>query len=360
MRAALKDTSKKKKKPKDTIVQIGEGKLKRPKKNVNALPVAKDSYIIVRQGNKNVLALAINPERNRAVIDSTLGDDEPKHIEYDEHSLLANLGTNPKPGGSAFKVRIEPYVSSMDSKYGPLVFFRTLDDLEKKALKSALRKTYDAMLENHLNVFPLSRMVILPKRGKYAGMYHFKRKAGEVTDKIELHPESFQDSKYNQYLLYHEYGHAVWYKMIPLRYKARWIKLYHTRLALSSILKDRLEPLLDELLQFSGTLGDFYKEQEDDNRLVFREVLSHYKKYHKLDTRSLDILHTEDTEKFASMWPKRAMIVENIKADPSEYGMTKPEEFWAEAFAFHMTGRHLSKDITKLMDKTLTALKGGE
>ena len=320
------------------------------------MPIEKDSYIIVRQGNKHALALAINPERNRAVLDATLADDEPKHIEYDESTLIANLGTKPRVGGSAFGVKIEPFISSVASKYGEMLFFRKLEDKEKKALKSALRKTYDRMIESSLNVFPFTTMRILPKRGKYAGCYKFRRKMSDVWDSVELFPETFEDVKYNEYVLFHEYAHAVWYKMLDVRYKARWIKMYHKRLDLSNILKDRLEPMLDELLQFAGNLSDFYKEQDDENRLVFREVLAHYKRYHKMDSYSLDILHVEDTEKFASMWPKRATLVES-KPDLSEYSMTKPEEFFAEAFAFYMTGRSMPKDITKLMDKTLTALQ---
>lgn len=331
-------------------------KVKKKVAKSSVMPIEKDSYIIVRQGTKHMLALAINPERNRAVIDASLADEEARHIEYDETTLVANLGKTPKVGGTAFGVKIEPFITSVASKYGEMLFFRTLNDLEKKAFKRALRRTYDTMIEAHLNVFPFTTMKIFPKRGKYAGMYKFRRKMSDVTDSVELFPETFEDTKFNEYLLLHEYGHAVWYKMLSVTYKSRWIKMYHKRLELSNILKDRLEPMLDELLAFAGTLGDFYKELEDEDRLVFREVLSHYKRYHKLDKYALDILHTEDTEKFASMWPKRATLVES-KPDLSEYSMTKPEEFWAEAFAFHMTGRQMPKDIVKLMDKTLTALK---
>lgn len=344
------------KKSKDTTIDVSEKKKKKAKSTSSAvMPIQKDSYIIVRVGSKHKLALAINPERGRCVIDETLADDEPQHVEFDENNLVANLGLKPKPGGSAFGVKIEPYVSSTESKYGPLHFFRELNDREKKSLKKALRSTYDKMLENNLNVFPFSMMKFLPKRGKYAGCYKYRRKMSDVWDSVELHPETLEDAKYNEYVLFHEYGHAVWYKMITSSYKAKWIKLYHKRLELTSILKDRLEPMLDELLQFSGNLKDFYKDLDDEDRLVFREVLSHYKRYHKLDGYSLDILHIEDTEKFASMWPKRTTIVEG-RPDLGDYSLQKPEEFWAEAFAFHMTGRQMPKDITKAMEKTLKVL----
>lgn len=341
---------------KDLEINVNKKK-KKKKARASVMPIEKDSYIIVRQGSKHKLALAINPERNRAVIDSSLIDDEPQYVEYDENNLVCNLGAKPKLGGTAFGVRIEPYVTTIDTRQGPIHFFREITDLEKKAFRRALKRTFEGMAEKNLNVFPLGCLRVLPKRGSYAGMYHFRRKGGEVTDRIDLFPATLEDTKYNEYVLYHEYGHAVWYRMCDDQIKAKWIKLYHKRLELTSVLKDRLDPMLDELLKFTGSLKDFLKELEDEDRLIFREVLAYYRRYHKMDQHAMDILHMEDTAKFASMWPKRTTIVEVLKDDPSAYAMTKVEELFAESFAFHMTGKTLSKDLAKAMDKTLIKLQ---
>jgi hypothetical protein len=349
----------KKLKKKDRIDVTGDVKVKKQKtKEIGkGMPVEKDSYIIVKIGTKNFLCLAINPERGRAVVDATLIDDEPKHIEFDEQNLVANLGTKPK-GGTAFGVKINPYITSVDTKYGPLHFYRQLNEREMKSFKKALKSTYASMIEQNLDVFPFSAMRVYPKRGKYAGQYEFRRKGTEISDKVDLFPETFEDAKWNEYLLYHEYGHAVWYKKIETRIKAKWIKMFHKRVELTNFLKERLDSLLDDVLNYQdGNLQDFLKELDDESKLVFREVLAHYKKYHKLDMRSLGILYTEDSEKFASMWPKRTTIVES-KADISDYAMTKPEEFFSEVFAFHMTGRKMPGDVVKLLEKTFTHIKG--
>ena len=355
--APLKKKKKKAKNTGDTVIDVSGAAPKKKKKakvEATVMPVEKDSYIIVKYQGKNHLALAHNPERCRAYIDATLASDEPVSLTYDADTLIANLGRNPKRGASAFGVKVIPFISSEATSHGEFNYFRELNDLEKKALASALKRTRDTMNELGVgHVLPVQRFDILPKKGKWAGMYYFRRKGEEVNDRIELMPDSFEDRKYNQYLLLHEYGHAVWYRLMNKALQAKWIALFHSRLELTNIAKERLEPMLDELLAFQGTLKEFYKELPDDDRPIFREVLSHYKRYHKLDSRSLDILHIENTEKFASMWPKRTTIVENIKEDPSAYALTKPEEFWAESFAFHATGRTLSKDITKLMKKTL-------
>lgn len=348
-----------KKKDKTKIDVSGDIKPKKQKTREvgKGMPVEKDSYIIVKVANKNFLCLAINPERGRAVIDSTLVDDEPKMVEYDEQNLVAVLGTKPKPG-SAYGVKINPYISSVETKYGPIHFYRELNEREMKSFKKALKATYAKMVEDSLDVFPFTAMRVYPKRGKYAGMYEIRRKGTEVSDKVDLFPETFEDAEWNEYLLFHEYGHAVWYKMVQSRMKARWIKMFHKRIELTNFLKERLVSLLDECLAYQdGNLKDFFKELDDESKAVFKEVLAHYKKYHKLDSRSLDILFTEDSEKFASMWPKRSTVVES-KADISDYAGTKPEEFWAECFAFHMTGRKMPGDVVKLMEKTLTQIKG--
>lgn len=348
-------------KKKDKIDVSGDIKPKKKKQKTRdislGMPVEKDSYIIVKVGTKNYLCLAINPERGRAVIDSTLIDDEPKTIEYDEQNLVAVLGTKPKPG-SAYGVKINPYISSVETKYGPIHFYRELNEREMKSFKKALKSTYAKMIDSTLDVFPFTAMRVYPKRGKYAGQYEIRRKGSEISDKIDLFPETFEDAEWNEYLLFHEYGHAVWYKMVQSRTKARWIKMFHKRIELTNFLKERLVSLLDECLAYQdGNLKDFFKELDDESKAVFKEVLAHYKKYHKLDSRSLDILFTEDSEKFASMWPKRSTVVES-KMDPSEYALTKPEEFFAETFAFYMQNRKMSGDIKKLMEKTLTQIKG--
>lgn len=315
--------------------------------------VSKDDYIIVRNGAKNILCLAINPERNRAVIDKTLAHDETKYVEYDEKSLVANLGKKPLAGQKVYGVSIEPFNRIVDTDIGQMFLFRKLNKLERKALMSAIKRTYSKMKSLGLDVFPITEIVVRPKHGKYAGSYTFRVKMSEVTDSIQLHPETFDDVKYNAYILYHEFGHAVWYKRIPMKLKAKWIVMYEKRIEQLNILKDRLTPMLDDILSYEGTLMEYQKELEEEDRLVLKEVLSNYKRYHKLDMRALSILMSEDKDTFASMWPKRASIISSIKEDISAYAMVSPEELFAECFAFYMTGKMLPKDATKLLEKSL-------
>lgn len=318
--------------------------------------VEKDSYIIVQQGNKKHLCMAINPERNRAVIDSTLIGDEVQYVTYDDKTLLACLGKKPA-NGQAFGVTIAPYLRTTDTEIGSLDIFRRMKKLEKRALLRAITKTHGVMIENQLDVFPFSQIQIRPKKGKYAGMYKFSRKGTETRDALLLYPETFEDTKWNEYMLFHEYGHAVWYKMMNKSLKSKWIKLYETRIELSKVDKKTLESLRTEYINSDGYVNQFKKDLEEEDKQIFGEVLKYFSKYHSLSATSLEILCAEDSVKLAEMWPTTAQIKSNVREDPSAYAMTSPEEFFAECFAFHMGGKKMSLDITKAIKGTLKRVK---
>jgi hypothetical protein len=317
------------------------------------IPVNKDDYIIVRQGSKKYLCLAHNPERNKAVFDASFAEEEVRYADYDEDTLLANLGPKPPVGTSAFGVKIEPYVKTTELPIGTVYHFRRMKKAEGKAFRAAVKKTYKKMMDANLDVFPFTSTYIYPKRGKYSGMYSYSVRISEVSDKLTLFPETFEDQKWNEYMLFHEYGHAVWYKMLDNRVRAKWIKLYQKRMELTIGLKDNLANLLDDFLKSDEPIKSYKRMLEDHEQLVFGEAVAYIKRYYKLDENAIDILRIEDATRFAEMWPKRTVIIENIKEDPSKYAMTKPEELFAETFAFYMKGNTISSDLKKLMDNTL-------
>lgn len=318
------------------------------------IAVTKDSYVIVRRGSKNYLGFAFNPERNRCLIELQNGEEET--IEYDNDTLLAALGTKPKMGQTAFGVKIQPVLGSKDLPIGKVVYRRELTDLDKKAFTSAMKRTYKAMRDQRLDIFPIGKITLLPKKGRYAGMYYYRRKGDEVFDSIELHPDSFEDRKYNEYILYHEYAHAIWYKKLEQHVRAKWVKAFQKRIEPELHKQRSMEAMLKELMEAQVLVQDFRKELDDEGKALFKEVLSHYKRYHRLDPKAMNLLLTEDSNKFAELWPTRMTTIKNVKHDISEYASTSTEEFFAEAFAYHMTGRTLPKDITKLLNYTVKSV----
>lgn len=349
---------------KDEAIDLSGSSVRRKKKKVRKerierpsrteMVVGKDSYVIVRRGSKNYLGFAFNPERNRCLIELQNGEEET--IEYDNDTLLAALGTKPKMGQTAFGVKIQPVLGSKELPIGKVVYRRVLTDLDKKAFTSAMKRTYKAMRDQRLDIFPIGKITLLPKKGRYAGMYYYRRKGDEVFDSIELHPDSLEDRKYNEYILYHEYAHAIWYKKLEQHVRAKWVKAFQKRIEPELHKQRSMESMLKELMEAQVLVQDFRKELDDEGKALFKEVLSHYKRYHRLDPKAMNLLLTEDSNKFAELWPTRMTTIKNVKHDISEYASTSTEEFFAEAFAYHMTGRTLPKDITKLLNYTVKSV----
>lgn len=347
-----------KKKKKRTDVEVKKKKKKRPVEDVG-ITVGKDHYVIVKRGNKNILALAFNPERNRCVVD--LKDGEQETIEYTAETLIANLGPKPVSGSKAFGVTIMPLLGSTDSPLGTVEYYREMSDLDNKAFNSALRRVKATLEENLVHdILPIGTIKIKPKSGKYAGMYHYKRKGDEVLDSIDLHPQTFEDRKYNEYVLLHECAHAVWYRLVNRKNKSRWVAMFQSRIEQLHHRQKQMDQLLKELVESQESVKEFERSLEEDMRPIFKEVVSHYKRYHRLDVRSMDLLLEEDSVKFAALWPSQAVAIQSVRTDISEYASTSPEEFFAEAFAYHLTGKTLAKDVTKLIKYTVKQCAVGE
>ena len=351
---------KKKKKKRPVEVEVKKKKKKRPVEvDVDALPVGKDNYIIVKHGSKNVLALAFNPERNRCVIDLKNGEQET--LEYDSTTLIANLGPTPAAGGKAFGVTIMPLIGSTQTPSATINYYREMSELDNKAFNSALRRAHKTMEDLSLDtIFPVGMINLKPKRGKYAGMYTYKRKGEEVLDSIDLFPPTFEDRAYNEYVLLHEYAHAVWYRLVNRKNKSRWVALFQSRIEQVHHRQKQMDVMLKELLDSQETVKEFERSLDEDMRTIFKEVVQHYKRYHRLDIKSMDLLLEEDSVKFASLWPRQAVAIQSVRTDISEYASTCPEEFFAEAFAYHVTGKTLAKDVTKLIKYTVKQSAVGE
>tara|TARA_B100000700_G_scaffold88627_1_gene99992 strand:- start:110721 stop:111704 length:984 start_codon:yes stop_codon:yes gene_type:complete len=321
--------------------------------------VEKDDYIIVKhRNNKPTLCFVLNAKTKRAVIEKTLLSDEPEHITYEDEKLLCNLGPNPQHG-KIYGVDVTPYKDTIETKrFGPILLFRDLDKKELKALRKAMKSVFDMFEKEASTAFlPLYQIHLLPKKGKYAGVYIAKTKGSEVYDQIKLHPESFADPIYNEYLIAHEFAHGLWYRCVPLELRVKWMKLYQKRLKLSSIDEKHLGELCHDVVRYEGGIRDYMKEvADDDEKLVIKEVLTYFKKYHSMAAQDVDLMLAHDSGKLADMWPTRALLSES-RPDISQYSMTKVEEFFAEAVAYHFSGRQLPKDVAKGLKATFAKAK---
>jgi len=323
-----------------------------------SITVEKDDYIIVRYRNKSVLCFVLNGKSCRGVIEKTLHTDDPENITYESENVLCNLGPNPQ-NGKIYGIDVTPYRSTIDTKtFGPIHLFRDVPKKELKALRSAMKTVHKKFEKEASTAFlPLYQMHILPKKGKYAGSYLAKSKGSEVWDQIKLHPDTFVDPIYNEYLIAHEFAHGLWYRCVPMDIRAKWINLYQKRRKLNSINQKHLDELYQELMRYEGGIRDYIKEVADDEeKLVIKEVLNYFKRYQSMSSDDVELLLLHDSGKLADMWPSRALLSET-SPDISTYSMVKVEEFFAEAVAYHFTGRTLPKDVQKGISITFKKCK---
>lgn len=352
---------KKKKKGGDTVINVSgrepevipdsKGKVKLP------IVVGKDDYIIVRVGSKCKLGFAHNPERNACYLDETLQSDEPIVFEYDEKTLIACLGADPEIG-TAFGVHVEPQRSEIEHKLGPLVYYRKMKKEEKKALKWALDKAVEVMVEQKLDsVLPIKRVEVRNKKGKYAGHYVIKRKGDDTQDKIVFHPQILEDAKYNLYVVLHELAHALWFRKTSDEYRARWLVSYNEHTHVNKAKKSHLENLLKQLIESQATIREFQKDLEEEDKALFREILVYLKRHHKLSPQDCNLLLTHNSQVLGDIWPTSASLSES-EQPITAYAATSVEEFFAEALSHVLTGKAIPKKIDKLLQKTLKHIRG--
>jgi hypothetical protein len=319
--------------------------------------IENDTYAIIKHSGKPKLVYVLNGEGRQGVLDSSLASDSPVNITYVDQQALCPLGPEPKQG-SVYGLQIEPYINTFNTKkYGPIHFFREMDERQLKALKYAMIDVYDLFKESLSVAFlPVNAIHIKNKRGRYAGSYRASSSAGLAKDTITFHPHDFSDEKYNQYLVAHEFAHGVWYRCVPHKIRAKWIKLYEKRMHLKAVSPKRLDELFEEIVNHETGLNGFMKEVADDfDLMLLKEVMGYLRRHYSLTKDNVQLLIEFDSESLGKIWPAVAHLTEK-RFDISEYASTKVEEFFAEAVAYYVTGRNLPKDVVKALEVTIKYL----
>lgn len=320
----------------------------------------KDSYIVIKVGKKFKLGFAHNPERNTCYLEDTLHSDEPETFEYDDKTLVACLGLEPECG-KVFGIHIEPKRAEKLYPVGMVHYFRRMTKLEKKALRSAM-ETIVPLFEKYglpTDIFPIARIEVRAAKGKYAGLYKYKLVDGKAEDTVILYPQTFEDLKYNLYVLAHEFGHALWYRKVADNYRAKWLELYNTFTVVNKAKRVRLEQMLKALLDSQGTVREFGRELDLEDAALFKEVLTYLKRYHKLTPEHVNLLLNNNSVLLGEMWPTAAALSES-ENPISVYAGSSVEETFAESVALLVTGKQLPKKFDLLMQRTIKHMRHGK
>jgi hypothetical protein len=317
------------------------------------------AYVIGNDGKKNWLlqVSSVNDNMVYGHLDNRRAY-EPQQGEFSMHQIVAVLGKNPAPG-SAYGLVIEPFLRTLEHEFwGNVHLHARLKKEERTSLKKALtdigRKLTKHKLDGFLQAGNLE-VEVRPPKGKYTGMYHYKIKDGENMDRMILRPKTGIPM---DYVVAHESGHGVWYRLMTPQQQARWIKMYHSYTKMKDFEPHHIRKLRDSYIEDSVSLRDFRGQLEEAQILLFDNLIGSLCGNTRLTARHLDLLaETGELATIKDVWPTHVED-SDFEIAITEYGTKNPEEFFAESFAYWLLGNNLPKRIASAMEKTIINCKG--
>jgi len=289
-------------------------------------------------------------------------DREP--IEVRTKDLLAVLGDDPFPGKSFGCDTSMIYRGrKTHDVWGPIYWFYKPEKETGRAVMAAFDKTAKVITRHGLDfaIDPSTCVweIVVFNGEKYAGMYKPSRNPDKVPHRFHIRPEIMQAPEY-PYVIYHEFGHHIHNGFVTSRkLNAAWVRLYNTSIRVKSIPKDKSLELLDGLLSSPENRPSDYKSNlSEDDELVYKLILRHISRDYSLSPRELDLLfEAEYYDDIRNVWPTRGVSRKDLAPIVTEYATKNVKELFAEAFAFHMVGKKLPKDVQALLEKSLSYAK---
>jgi hypothetical protein len=315
-----------------------------------------DDYIVVSQGKKNFIGKVV--KEGTIKLTPPKVPEETEYLQYLPNEVIAILGDNPKIGGTVYWCKFEPHLKTMvHDGFGDIHwFFKPLKPFRDQ-LNQVLDKVFSIMEENKLSsVFPLNVEMRVPS-GKYTGTYRYTgRDKTEYPDTMTLKPK---EGDQLNYVVLHELGHAVWYRLLTHRHKirARWIKLYHRAITVTEVGAKDVNRILQGIKSQDdgGLVSDYRGQLSEEDQLIFDACVSYVYDYHSIDLIGLDTLLAGD-EDIDNLWPDTVKL-SDMEVQLTEYAQKSVEEYFAEAFSLHFSGKKLPSVTSQLLEKTLQALR---
>lgn len=321
-------------------------------------------FLIVKADAESKKCLCVRVRENgktpRATIEGSKLEDKRDEITIDPELVVAVLGPKP-PYGRAYGALVEPYRGLEDDElWGPVHFYRKLNNEERKALRLALKKAGKWLVAHKIDGFLPITIEVRHKQGRYSGTYKVSPKL--ETDLMTLKPEGFVYQELPS-LLIHEAFHGVWFQLVPDALKVRWINLYTYYIKLSTADTQSIERIRRKLEIAHGIeecrLRLKERSREDDPLsplALLDECLAYIDEHYNLDEKHVDmLLHAHKSLK--PYWPRHAIDLSKANPIITEYAMTKVEEFFAEAGRVFYEGK-APKRVRKLMKRTIRRVAG--
>lgn len=289
-------------------------------------------------------------------------------IEVDSSDLMILLGKNP-PVGSILGHKTHFLYRNKQISLGRLgeayLMYRPEDlDTISGYAEEAGNTVYKGLKEVGLK--DLADGVVLEvtdKVGKYAGMYFTKKTDIPPRIRFTLEDSASESASLadKEYLIYHELGHHLDFEFVSDsdKAKAAWMQAFNRSISPINVEEDELSKYHEDLNRaVEGgsivSIREHLGSLSEDDVPRFKTVLKWIARNKRLSVLDINVyIRSGDTAALAEVWPEKAVTMERISPEVSEYSCKNMREFFAESFAFYMCGRTLPKYITKLVENSI-------
>lgn len=323
--------------------------------------IKKGDYIVAEHQGRTKLIRCLS-NREGMIKGKHEYKDQETDIEVEVSRVKANLGQDPQIG-SVYGVKTERLIDVTQTKPIAQVewYFNSTEETKQEVHDGILAGA--KLLKKH-NLHPILKVV----KGKVTfntakklagktllGTYSAKGATDENPDvlMIKYHPDAV---KFMPYLICHEAGHGIWFRLMNSGLKARWIVEFWKRSVVTQIDADTvaeavkmcvreksvwlsdtdLQPALDSALaNIAAATGVRYMDVQmllETNVAAAKAVLGPWRDYPSADG-------------------ERDMLV-------TDYSKTNVEEFWCECLANFCNGVSLPEYIQELFDETVQSVAG--
>lgn len=315
---------------------------------MDKLRIEEGDFVIISQEKSKKLVRVTNNKGNLMGVEEKTRVDGSEPFQFERADIMAYLGKSPMLG-SVYGVKVELFYKTLTHKRGgDIHIYRDMTKEEKQQLKISIDGVFKFFDKHKIDPFPVTTEIKIAQ-GRWAGMYKYRPKA--ETDLMVLKPQVFEEASALN-LVAHEYGHGIWFRKTSVQTRAAWIKLYLKAVQLRQIDSDEIQRLGEDFISSGSTTGEFGSALGEEDSEVFDKCLEYIEGVHNLNEKHLNtlIVAGEDVKGY---WPTEPMDLSGMDLMLTEYAQTSPEEFFAEAFAFHVEGVKLPKEIEKLMKLTV-------
>jgi hypothetical protein len=325
-----------------------------------AISAEEGDYVVVKDGKKKFLVQVTSASDGEytGVVDgrARAHPDTQENIEFSDAEMVASLGSNPE-FGVVHGVKVQPFQDYFLLKgWGHVYSFRPMEDRERDTVVGMLKDAFKRYKSLGIHYRLPIDIEIHPAKGKYAGRYRYTGKDEEL-DTMFLHPKDILSAD-TQDIIDHEFGHHVWFRLLPSELRAKWISLYGRYVTVQEVTSKKIVQLGKDFASSGQSIAGFRNEIPDDDQQAFDMCLGYLNDVHSITGEDLDTIIS--VGRFPrNKWPEKAMDFGDKEVPITEYANRNVWEFWAEAFAHYMGDKDLPDDVRRAVRVTLKEVGGG-